>query len=118
MHLAPQAHDAGGIARDADIHALAAEAQIAQRQRSPARRQDGRIRLHETGLADAQSAEAVDQALQISAGAREEVPDIVAGRLRAHVERRRERAAGEVGGKPGRGIGFAPNVSALRPRAR
>src|SRR5437763_11719494 len=94
MHPARQPHHAGGIARDADIHALAAEGQIAQGERIPARRKDGRIRLDEPRLADAQSAEAVDQTLQISAGARQEVLDIVTGRLGAYVERRLERAAG------------------------
>src|SRR5882762_9299101 len=75
MHLAPQAHHAGGIARDTDIQALAAEAQVAQRQRSPAGRQNRRIRFDEPRLADAQSAEAVDEVLQVSPGARKKVPD-------------------------------------------
>src|SRR5437588_11456500 len=74
MHLARQPHEARGIARDADIQALAAEAQVAQGERIPARRQDGRIRFDEPRLSDAQSTEAVDEALQVSPGARKKIP--------------------------------------------
>src|SRR5207245_21101 len=67
-------------------------------------------------LANAQTAESVDQALQVSRRARKEVSGVVAGRFGAHVERRLERAAGEIGSEPGRGIGAATDrVGGDRP---
>src|SRR2546430_9865558 len=72
-----------------------------------------RSRFDEPRLANAQSAEAVDEVLQVSPGARKKIPDIVAGRLGAYVERRLERAAAEIGGEPGRGIGRDRNSTRL-----
>jgi hypothetical protein len=66
MCLAGQPRHAHGIALDADIHALAAEGQVAQRQRLPARGKNGCIRFDEPLLTNAQTTESVDQALQVS----------------------------------------------------
>ena len=93
MRRAGQLHGAGGVALDANVHAAATEPEVVQRQRFPAGRQQRRVRLDEPGIADAQAAEAVQQALQVAPGAGEEIAGVVAGRFGAYVEGRLERAA-------------------------
>src|SRR6516162_24106 len=109
LRHAGQSHDPRGIALDADVHALATEGEVVQCQGLPPGRQYRCVRFYQPGLADAQSAETVEQALQITARAGDEIAGIVARRFGAHVEGWLERAAREVGGKPGGGIGITAN---------
>src|SRR5262249_17786819 len=104
MQRAGCLHATRGVALDADIHASAAEGEIVQCQGFPPGGKHRRIRFHQPGIADTQSAETIEQALQVAAGACEEVADVVARRLGAHIERRLERATAEVGSEPCRGI--------------
>src|SRR5690349_9937516 len=85
MRAARQPHLAGGVAVDDDVEVLAAEADVLQRQRLPVLRQHRRVHLAQALVVDAQSGEAVDEALHETGRGGEDVTGVVGGGFAAHV---------------------------------